>query len=147
MNDQRLDFGKISKEIQKRNQLKVLIKEKFGSVSAFAFHSEQNLLSWTVIRVLSGDKKKNTSYWLKEIEKTAERLNSDERKISDQQREKIKEVIFFKFGSKAEFNRRYPEYSKSFLTNVTNGKKKFFDKKTAKFFKIICKLEETKSKK
>ena len=130
-----------TKRVRKANLLRISIVKKFGSVAAFANHSENPLQPWTVIRTLSGSKKKNVDTLLKKIDYFSKKLKADERKLSEKQIKKIRRVLLMKVGSAAEFNRRFPEYSRPYISTILNGKKKFFDEKTQEFYELICKLD------
>ena len=131
---------------RRRNLLQLRIIQKFGSVNAFVLHSENKLPVWTVIRTLNGTKKKSVEQILNKIELTVDKIKFDERKITNEHRLKIKKVIYSKIGSAAEFNRRFPEFSKSYISKIVNKKKLFFDEKARGFYELICKLDATKSK-
>jgi len=145
INDRNFDFASFTEEVKRRNQLTIAIKEKFGSIAAFANHSKQKLQPWTVIRTLNGEKKKDVPKILDEIEKAVKRIKTDERKITNEQRKKARRVILLEVGSAAEFNRRFPEFPRPFISKVLNGKKRFSDDRTQKFFKKIAKLDDSQN--
>ena len=107
----------------KSQELKKRIIKKFGSVNAFANHRKQELNSWNIIRALNGSIKKDQNKLLKVIQDGVEFLNP-EKEIKKETAEFIRRTILNEFGSFAEFNRQFPEFSKSFLSNLINGKKK-----------------------
>ena len=141
----RQTFAKETVQVQRRNQLKVKIVEKFGSIAAFANHSEQTLQPWTIIRVLNGEKKKDVLKLLNKIERSLNRIKSDERRITETQRKKARRIILIELGSAAEFNRLFPRFKRPFISKVLNGKKAFRDKRTIDFFLEIAKLEDSQN--
>jgi len=145
--EERLDFARITREVEKRNKLIFKIVEKFGSVRAFANHSENPLQPWTVIRTLNGTKKKDVPKLLKRIEYFCNKIKFDERKITKKHRDKIRKVILLKVGSAAKFSRQNPTFSRPYISTVLNGKKIFFDDKTRDFYELICKLDANQKSK
>lgn len=120
----------------KRTILKERILEKFGSVNAFANHRKQELKSWTIIRTLNGSRKKDQKELLKAIEAGIEFLKP-EKEMKKETREFIRRTILNEFGSFAEFNREFPRFSKTFLSNLINGKKKLFDTKARDLLNVV----------
>lgn len=133
--------------MMKNKTLKERIVEKFGSVRAFAFHDKQPLPAWTVIRVLNGDKKRHVDFLTNKIEESLEKLKPSNKYITDGQRELIRRTILIEFGSFAEFVRKYPDYSKTFVSNIVKGRKKKFDESAKAFFKIVFDIHSRSDKK
>lgn len=138
-------FARETVIVQKRNKLNVAIVKKFGSVAAFANHSENPLRPWTVIRVLKGEKKRDVEDILDQIAVVVEMIETDERKITREQRERARCVILIQYGSAAEFNRAFPQFPRPFISKVINGKKTFFDTRTREFFEEIRKLDKSQN--
>ena len=123
----------------KTTLLKKRIIEKFGSINSFANHRKQELNSWTIIRALDGTIKKDQEELLKVIKDGLQVLNP-EKEIKTDTREFIRRTILTEFSSFAEFNRQFPEFSKSFLSNLINGKKKILDKRSRRLLNVCFNL-------
>ena len=126
---------------QKRRIVKDRILHKFGSVNAFANHRKQELNSWTIVRTLDGSRKKDQDRFLTIIAEGCEFLKP-EKEIQDSTRQFIRRTVVNEFGSFAAFNRDFPQYSKSFLSNVINGSKKLFDDKTRDLLALLFEIHE-----
>jgi hypothetical protein len=131
----------------KMNNLKTLkekVIERFGSVRAFAFHPGQVVPSWTVIRVFRGEKKRNQEELFELLEKQAKILKPSKNKISAGQRELIRRTILIHYKTTTDFCSVYPDFSRTFVSDVIRGKKTTFDARTKKLFVLILKLHTTK---
>ena len=129
----------------KTDKLKEKILSKFGSINAFANHRKQDLNSWIIVRTLNGTRKKNFETVLKEIEQKVENLRP-EKEIQNETRNFIRRTIFNEFGSFAEFNRKFPRFSTTFLSNISTGKKKIFDDKSRDLLNVVFFIHTRKEK-
>ncbi len=128
--------------MNRKEFLKNEVLKKFGSINAFANHRKQDLNSWIVVRTLNGSRKKDQERFLNIIERSINDLES-EKEIPTSTREFIRRTILNSFGSRSNFNREFPQFSKSFISNVINGKKKIFDNKTRALLAVVISKQKT----
>lgn len=129
----------------KATKLKNQIIEKFGSLACFANHSQQPLESWIIFRTLNGTRQKDREELLSRIRELNVFLKPEAR-IPQSLREYIRRTILIEFGSFAEFNRQFPEFTKSYLSGVVNGTKVFLTPKVRSLVKILIQAAQASRK-
>jgi hypothetical protein len=123
------------KEDIRAERLSAQIKKKFGSINAFANHRANNIEPWILFRALNGTRKKDRTIVLNQIEFFLD-LN-DERRIKPQTRRFVRNSILSEFDSFADFSKKYPEFSTTFLSNFVKGNKVFLDTKSRNLVKVV----------
>jgi hypothetical protein len=131
--------------MNKTEELKSLIVERFGSVRAFAFHEGQKIPSWTVIRTLRGEKKRNSEGLLQSIEDQIHKLKPSRMKITEGQRELIRRTIAVNFKTSTDFCSIHSEFSRTFVSDVIRGKRSVFDLRMKRLFNLILTIHSSKN--
>jgi hypothetical protein len=121
--------------------LKIEIKKKYKTLRHFAYSNELELSD--VNRFINGRMINGFDrYWDRVIELVELEPRPDPNEITKEQRESISLDIIKNYGSYLNFSRIHPDFSPSFITHVTGGKKKRMNAKVKRMMEYAGKKPE-----
>lgn len=122
-----------------RHELKIAIKQTFGTMARFArIAGIDRLKLWDIIAGRNTDR-----YSLIQAEETFNRFKSlsSVETVTIETRKKIDLQIFTHFKTRSRLVRAYPQFNDPFISNLINGKIQYHSKRVDKLVEILDKLD------